>query len=69
MDNRTTCAIFTSNRYGESSGYMCKHCSGVQFDAEKNQYWKCNKYNIRLNEDQNKHLVRCSKCIEIGMNE
>lgn len=62
MENRSTCATFNT----ASKGYMCKHCSGVQFDTEKNLYWKCKKYNAKLFENENKHLVRCSKCIEFG---
>lgn len=69
MENRITCATFTTGSFGNSNGYMCKHCSGVQFDAEKNQYWKCKKYNVKLSENEDKYLVRCSKCLEFGDEE
>lgn len=66
MDNRTTCAIFSTNSFRDNTGFMCKHCSGIQFNVDGNSYWKCNKYSIPLKENENKYLVRCLECIENG---
>jgi Cys-tRNA synthase (O-phospho-L-seryl-tRNA:Cys-tRNA synthase) len=53
-----TCAVKFGDNYR-----MCDFCSTVQFDAEGNTFWKCNKYNKVL-KDEDKLLWRCKECID-----
>ena len=66
MDNRTTCATFTSDILKNAFSSMCPHCSTIQFDADKNTYWKCNKYNVKLEDNEDKCLTRCAQCMKDG---
>lgn len=67
MENiREICATIVKNNLGGEHSFMCKHCSGVNFDEEQNLYWKCKKYNTPLKENQNKYLIRCEQCLING---
>ena len=63
---RTTCAELFENKYhNEIRGEMCPHCSSAKFSKDEHEpHWECNKYKVRLTEDENNHLVRCVKCME-----
>ena len=56
--NNETCAT----EIGYNDFQMCKFCSSMQFDQNNQPFWKCNKYNIKLKENNNKMLVKCDKC-------
>lgn len=66
-EKRLTCAIkYSDNKFDENFASMCEHCSGAQFGPDESEpHWKCKKYNVRLNEDENNWLLRCEKCLEI----
>lgn len=65
MEKRVTCAKFFDGIFDNSSAEMCKHCSGAKFEyREENPHWECEKYKTRLNENKEKRLLRCEKCLE-----
>lgn len=64
---RNTCATFITDQFEHTYGYMCKHCSTAQFVKDSNvPFWKCNKYNTRLIDNNENNLTRCAECMEKG---
>lgn len=60
-NNNNICATQVS--YKEFT--MCQHCSSMMFKSNGTPYWKCNKYNKILTENQDKFLTKCNECISI----
>ena len=65
MEKRLTCATSFDSVFDRESTRMCKFCSGAKFDyREENPHWECEKYKTRLNENKERRLLRCEKCLE-----
>lgn len=61
MENQQlTCAT----KFGYNNVSMCEHCSSAQFDQGGNIYWKCNKYNKPLKDNEDKFLLKCKECLD-----
>lgn len=64
MENRD---IDYTKTCGSSDGHMCINCSSMLIDSQTgNMYWKCNRYNERLYDNQHNWLERCKECLENG---
>ena len=57
-ENQTTCSSQNNNRITP-----CPNMSSVNFDEAGEPYWKCLLFNEKLEDDENKFLKRCDKCI------
>ena len=60
MEQKNICA--TKVNYKDY--VMCEHCSSAKFNNDGSMYWQCNKYNVKLNENQDKFLTKCKQCID-----
>ena len=58
-ENQTTCA-YQDNRLRVTA---CPNVSTVQFDESGNPFWKCLLFNEKLEDNENKFLKRCDKCV------
>lgn len=58
-ENQTTC----SKRDERLRPFPCPNMSSAKFNASGEPYWCCELFKEKLEDDENKFLKRCNKCL------